>query len=166
MAILRQSRTLPFLRSDDQVLRPASATPSPIRATDRTETTGKHQLTTLFAVGGAVPTVDRKTACPPGPAGPTVGMPAYKREESDMETIGKVLAINAINNFVAVRSPNGVTVFELMDDHAVSRGDMIKGDLESLTGELFFNMTRKDKINVVVQDINCSPDDARRLLRA
>lgn len=83
-----------------------------------------------------------------------------------METIGKVLAINANTNFVAVRSPNGVTVFELLDDHAVARGDMIKGDLESLTGELFFNMTRKDKINVVVQDVNCSPDDARRMLRA
>lgn len=83
-----------------------------------------------------------------------------------METIGKVLAINSNTNFVAVRSPNGVTVFELLDDHAVARGDMIKGDLESLAGELFFNVTRSDKINVVVQDINCTPDDARRLLRA
>ena len=83
-----------------------------------------------------------------------------------METIGKVLAINSNTNFVSVRLPNGVTVFELLDDHAVSRGDMIKGDLESLAGELFFNVTRSDKISVIVQDINCTPDDARRLLRA
>lgn len=82
-----------------------------------------------------------------------------------MESIGKVLAINSATNFVAVRSPNGVTVFELLDDRSIARGDIIKGDLESLTGELFFNVTRSDQMNVVVQDVNCTPDDARRLLR-
>lgn len=81
-----------------------------------------------------------------------------------MENIGKVLAVNTRNNFVAVRAPNGVTVFEMLNNHQVSRGDLIKGDLESLTGELFFNVTRKDSIPVIVQDVNCSADDARRLL--
>ncbi|MFK7963000.1 MAG: hypothetical protein AB8C46_03440 [Burkholderiaceae bacterium] len=82
-----------------------------------------------------------------------------------METTGKVLAINASNNHVAVRAPDGVTIFELLDDHAVARGDIIRGNLASLTSELFFNVTRSDNLNVVVQDINCTPDDVRRLLR-
>ncbi len=81
-----------------------------------------------------------------------------------MENVGKVLAINPRNNFVAVRAPNGVTVFELLDNNPVAKGDLIRGDFESLTGELFFNVTRKDKMSVIVQDVNCTPDDARRLL--
>lgn len=82
-----------------------------------------------------------------------------------METTGKVLAINASNNCVAVRAPDGVTIFEMLDDHTIARGDIIRGNLESLTSELFFNVTRSDKVSVVVQDIHCTPDDVRRLLR-
>ncbi len=81
-----------------------------------------------------------------------------------MENIGKVLAVNPRNGFVAVRAPHGVTVFELLDSNHVAKGDLIKGDFESLTGELFFNVTRKDTIAVIVQDVNCTADDARRLL--
>ena len=80
--------------------------------------------------------------------------------------IGKVLAVNLKSGYVAVKSPNGVTVFELLDAKEVSRGDLIRGDLESLNGESFFNVTRADTLNVVVQDVNCSPADARRLLHA
>lgn len=80
--------------------------------------------------------------------------------------IGKVLAVNPESGFVAVRAPGGVTVFEMLDGNEVVKGDLIRGDLESLTGELFFNETRSDKLSVVVQDINCSPADARRLLNS
>lgn len=80
--------------------------------------------------------------------------------------IGKVLAVNPENGFVAVRAPGGVTVFEMLGGNLVTRGDLIRGDLESLSGELFFNETRADSISVVVQDIHCSPADAKRWLQS
>ncbi len=78
--------------------------------------------------------------------------------------IGKVLAVNPESGFVAVRASDGITVFEVLGGNEVAKGDMLKGDLESLTEELFFNETKHDELTVVVQDINCSPADARRML--
>ncbi|MEZ5654188.1 MAG: hypothetical protein R3E87_26945 [Burkholderiaceae bacterium] len=80
--------------------------------------------------------------------------------------IGKVLAVNPENGFIAVKAPGGLTILELMGGNQVSRGDVIRGDLESLNEERFFNETRADSISVVVQDICCSPADARRWLQS
>ncbi|MGB7181371.1 MAG: hypothetical protein WBD51_05505 [Burkholderiaceae bacterium] len=78
--------------------------------------------------------------------------------------IGKVLAVNSESGYVAVRAPGGVTVLELLGGNEVLKGDVLVGDFESLTGELFFNQTRHDELSVVVQDVNCTPADARRML--
>jgi hypothetical protein len=51
-----------------------------------------------------------------------------------------------------------------MGGNEVAKGDVLRGDFESLTGELFFNETRSDELSVVVQDVNCTPADARRML--
>lgn len=80
--------------------------------------------------------------------------------------IGKVLAVNPENGFIAVKAPGGVTILELLGGNVVARGDLIRGELESLSEEVFFNETRADPISVVVQDIRCSPADARRWLQS
>ena len=80
--------------------------------------------------------------------------------------IGKVLAVNLENGFVAVKAPGGVTILEVLGSNRVTRGDMIRGDLESLSEEMFFNETQADQISVVVQDIHCTPADARRWLQS
>lgn len=78
--------------------------------------------------------------------------------------IGKVLAVNPESGVVAVRAEDGITVFEVLGSNVVAKGDMLKGDLESLNEELFFNETKHDELAVVVQDIKCSPADARKML--
>ncbi|MEZ5660949.1 MAG: hypothetical protein R3E83_21280 [Burkholderiaceae bacterium] len=80
--------------------------------------------------------------------------------------IGKVLAVNAESGFIAVKAPGGLTIMELLGGNQVARGDLIRGDLESLNEEMFFNETRADQISVVVQDICCTPADARRWLQS
>ena len=80
--------------------------------------------------------------------------------------IGKVLAVNPENGFIAVKAPGGLTILEILGGNRVTRGDVIRGDLESLSEELFFNETQADQISVVVQDIHCTPADARRWLQS
>lgn len=80
--------------------------------------------------------------------------------------IGKVLAVNPESGFVAVKAPGGLTILEILGGNRVTRGDMIRGDLESLSEEMFFNETQADQISVVVQDIHCTPADARRWLQS
>lgn len=76
----------------------------------------------------------------------------------------KVIAINHKKDVVAVATANGITVFELLGGYEVELGDVISGRLESLGSEIFRNETRQENLDVYVQGIHCSPQNARQLI--
>ncbi len=76
----------------------------------------------------------------------------------------KVIAINHKKNVIAVATANGITVFELLGGYEVELDDVISGRLESLGNEIFRNETRQENLDVYVQGIHCSPQNARQLM--
>lgn len=80
------------------------------------------------------------------------------------EMKANVIAINNKKSVVAVETANGITVFELLGGYEVELGDVISGRLENLGGETFRNETRRESLDVYVQGIHCSPQNARQLM--
>ena len=67
---------------------------------------------------------------------------------------GKVTLININRGMAAlVTENNEYTSFELLG-HDVELGDIIIGDLESLSGETWYNKTQMEEIDVAVEDIH------------
>tara|TARA_R110002124_G_scaffold102425_3_gene250552 strand:- start:429 stop:677 length:249 start_codon:yes stop_codon:yes gene_type:complete len=79
--------------------------------------------------------------------------------------IGTVVGINPRKGFIAIRIDDGdVTVAELLGDYDVDLRDRVRGDLEALGGEYFYNLTKQEELDVFVQGTGCSNDNAKLLL--
>ena len=65
---------------------------------------------------------------------------------------------------MAIETDHGITVFELLGGYDVDKGDVFSGNLESLGGETFFNESKQEKMDVFVQGIYCSMENARQML--
>ena len=76
----------------------------------------------------------------------------------------KVIAVNYHKGFVAVETDGGITVFELLGGYNIQIGDIISGNLESEGSEIFMNETQKEKMDVFVQGIYCTPQNASQLM--
>jgi hypothetical protein len=78
---------------------------------------------------------------------------------------GTVVGINHRKGFIAIRIDDGdITVAELLGDYDVELRDRIRGDLEALGGEYFYNLTKQEELDVFVQGTGCSNDNAKLLL--
>lgn len=75
-----------------------------------------------------------------------------------------VVAVNPRKGFVAVQTSSGITVFELIGAYEVNVGDTIRGDFEALGGETYYNVTEGEELDVFVQDIHCSSEDALQMM--
>lgn len=74
-----------------------------------------------------------------------------KQNRSPMR--GKVTLINPKRGMAALVTENEeYTSFELLG-HDVEIGDIIRGDLESVGSETWYNETQMEKIEVMVEDI-------------
>lgn len=78
--------------------------------------------------------------------------------------IANVVAVNPRKGFVAVRTADSITVFELLGAHEVVVGDAIQGDFEALAEETYYNLTSDEAIDVFVQGRRCVPRNAWRMM--
>lgn len=76
---------------------------------------------------------------------------------------GRIVFVNHKREMAALLTDGGYTVFELLGSE-VDAGDVITGDLESLGRETWQNATKKEKIDVAVEDIHCSRAIAIRFI--
>lgn len=76
----------------------------------------------------------------------------------------RVVAVNPRKGFVAVQTDDGITIFELLGGYEVSVGDHIRGDFDTHGGETYFNLTSGEEMDVYVQAIHCTPQNAKRLM--
>lgn len=73
--------------------------------------------------------------------------------------------INARTGIVAAQTDAGdYAVFELSGDE-MEIGDVVEGDLQSLGGETYLNVTQRHRIDVFVQAIQCTRQNATDLVR-
>lgn len=80
---------------------------------------------------------------------------------------GKVYMINPRKGLVAILTENNsFTIAEVLEMTLPELGDIVQGDLESLGGETLYNVTRKETIEVFIQDIYADINHARMLLQA
>lgn len=78
--------------------------------------------------------------------------------------MAKVIAVNSRKGFVAVQTNGGITVFELLGGYEVNVGDVIHGDFTALGGETYRNLTNDEDMDVFVQGVHCSSENARRMM--
>jgi hypothetical protein len=80
--------------------------------------------------------------------------------------LGTVIGINRRKGFIAIRldGDGDITVAELLGDYDIDLRDRIRGDLEALGGEDFYNLTKQEELDVYVQGTGCSDYNARLLL--
>jgi hypothetical protein len=78
--------------------------------------------------------------------------------------VARVVAVNPRKGFVAVETDDGITVFELLGGYEVGVGDNIRGDFDTHGGETYFNLTSGEEMDVYVQAIHCTPQNAKRLM--
>ena len=77
---------------------------------------------------------------------------------------GVVQLVNQETAFFAVETENGFTVFEAADAFDVELGDEIAGDLESATCETVLNETKGEHMEVFVQDLVSTLNEAKGLV--
>ncbi|MGD8191525.1 hypothetical protein ACQCN2_16215 [Brevibacillus ginsengisoli] len=66
---------------------------------------------------------------------------------------GKVIAVNNSTCKIKVLNENrNVSVIEILDD-LPEVGDILEGSLESLGGEMLFNLTKQTSLDVFIDDI-------------
>lgn len=75
---------------------------------------------------------------------------------------GTVTLVNADDGVVAVETEHAeYTVLGVMEDDALSVGDVIVGDLESLDHQVVENETRGTQVSVYVEDTELPLEEAR-----
>ena len=78
---------------------------------------------------------------------------------------GKVALINSKRGMAALITENDeYTAFEVLGPLNIEVGDTINGDLESLGGETWYNVTKMEEIEVFVEDIYGKRDIALRII--
>jgi len=77
----------------------------------------------------------------------------------------RVVDVNLRRGFIAVATSGGITVMEFLGGYEVEMEDVISGDLESLGGEVVVNETRGEKMEVYIQDVDCTAEHAKELMK-
>ncbi|WP_035597070.1 hypothetical protein [Halomonas salina] len=78
---------------------------------------------------------------------------------------GTLVGVNRRKGFIAIRTEEGeLTVAELLGGYEVELEDEIRGDLNALGGETFYNITQDEELDVYVQGVQCSNRHARLLM--
>ena len=77
---------------------------------------------------------------------------------------GQITFINQRRGMAAVLTSNGgFTVIELLGGYDVQIGDVVSGDLESHGGETIYNNTQMESMDVYIQGIHCTKQNAINL---
>lgn len=80
---------------------------------------------------------------------------------------GTVTIINSQKQFLAVKTPSDeYSVIEVLEMETPELGDILSGELESLGGETLINLTKGETIEVFIQEIYATKEQALRLLQA
>lgn len=78
---------------------------------------------------------------------------------------GIVRLTSKANGFIAIITDDSeYTVAEILGGYDIDVGDEISGDLETLGGTTFLNLTKSEEMDVYVQDIHASKKRALDLL--
>ncbi|GEK71557.1 MULTISPECIES: hypothetical protein [Halomonas] len=78
---------------------------------------------------------------------------------------GKIVGINYRRGLIAIRTEQAdVTVAELLGGYTVELKDEIQGNLYSLGGETFYNSTKLEEMDVFVEGVHCSFEDAKLMI--
>lgn len=77
---------------------------------------------------------------------------------------GIVKMLNSKRGMAAIETNSGYTVFEILGDYDVEIGDEISGDLDSHGGETFKNISKEEHIEVYVEAIQATEQNARQLI--
>lgn len=77
---------------------------------------------------------------------------------------GRVIGINNRKGFIAVDTGNGITVIELLGGYEVDMDDTVSGDLEAHGGETIINETQNESMEVFIQGVHCTPENAKFLM--
>jgi hypothetical protein len=57
------------------------------------------------------------------------------------------------NGFIEIQTGTYISVVELLGGYDIEIGDEIKGNLESLGGEVLFNISQDEEMDVFIQDL-------------
>ncbi|MFA6292957.1 MAG: hypothetical protein WC637_14300 [Victivallales bacterium] len=78
---------------------------------------------------------------------------------------GIVKIINHERGIIAVEVEiNDFTVFEYNRPYAVNIGDIISGDLDSKGSKSLMNLSNCNKMDVIIQAVNCTLQNAQHLM--
>lgn len=77
---------------------------------------------------------------------------------------GIVKLLNPKSGMAAIETSNGYTVFEILGDYDVEIGDKISGHLDAHGGETFKNITKEEDMEVYVEAIQATEQNARQLI--
>jgi len=80
---------------------------------------------------------------------------------------GIVKMINPRRGLIAVEvDSNDFTVMEILEvSCSVEIGDIISGNLDTHAGETVVNLTKNEKMEVFIEGVNCSTQNAQNLIR-
>ncbi|MDO0944617.1 hypothetical protein [Chromohalobacter israelensis] len=79
---------------------------------------------------------------------------------------GKVIGINHNRGLIAIQVDEGdITVAEMLGGYSVELGDVIRGDLETVAGETFYNITKSEEMEVFVEGWGCDLHGAKMMMR-
>jgi len=80
---------------------------------------------------------------------------------------GIVKMINPKRGLIAVEiDTNDFTVMEILEMSCnVEIGDVISGNLDSHAGETVTNLSKREKMSVFIEGVNCTPLNANNLMR-
>ena len=77
---------------------------------------------------------------------------------------GTVIAYNPANGMFAVQIDGGdCSVYDLVGG-SLARLDLVDGDLDSSLCETLTNLSNGERLDVEVEGLQCSPQEARRLI--
>lgn len=79
---------------------------------------------------------------------------------------GIVTLLNPTRGLAAVETDSGFTVFEILEvSCSIELGDEVCGDLESQGGEILNNITKTETMDVFIEGVMCSKENAISLMR-
>ena len=80
---------------------------------------------------------------------------------------GIVKIINPKRGLIAVEVDfNDFTVMEILETScSIDVGDFVSGNLDAHAGETVINLTKNEKMEVFIEGVNCSAQNAQQLMR-
>lgn len=76
-----------------------------------------------------------------------------------------VAFVNPRNGFLAAKVESGdYVVIEILGGYGIEIGDNLQGDFRNLGGATILNETQREKMDVFIQDFDCSVSRAKNLV--